>query len=57
MRFALLGSLRDPEGLLGILTVADVAYHYDFWDEKKIDVRQKRFADIASGIWKIDFGG
>ena len=34
-----------------------VAEHYETWDEQKIDSRQKQLANIAAGIWKIDFGG
>jgi hypothetical protein len=33
-----------------------VAEHYDVWDEQKIDARQKKMADIASTIWRIEFG-
>lgn len=34
-----------------------VAEHYETWDEQKIDSRQKQLANVAAGIWKIDFGG
>ena len=34
-----------------------VAVHYETWDEQKIESRQKQLANVAAGIWKIDFGG
>jgi hypothetical protein len=32
-----------------------VAEHYDTWNEEKLVARQKKMADAAAGIWRIDF--
>jgi len=32
-----------------------VAEHYDTWDERKVEARQKKLADVASSIWRINF--
>lgn len=33
-----------------------IAKHYETWEEQKIESRQKQLANIAAGIWKIEFG-
>ncbi|MGD9973941.1 MAG: DUF262 domain-containing protein [Desulfatirhabdiaceae bacterium] len=32
-----------------------VAEHYETWDEQKIESRQKQLANVATGVWKIEF--
>jgi hypothetical protein len=34
-----------------------IAEHYETWDEAKIASRQTQLANIAAGIWKVEFGG
>ena len=34
-----------------------VAEHYDTWNEEKLDARQQKLADVATAIWRIEFGG
>ncbi|MDR0881585.1 MAG: DUF262 domain-containing HNH endonuclease family protein [Candidatus Adiutrix sp.] len=33
-----------------------VAEHYETWDDRKVEARQKQLANVAATIWKIDFG-
>ena len=32
-----------------------VAENYTSWDERKVGTRQKRLADVASSVWKVEF--
>ncbi len=31
-----------------------IAEHYEFWDEEKIEARQKQLAKIATALWRIE---
>ncbi|MBN2340940.1 MAG: DUF262 domain-containing protein, partial [Deltaproteobacteria bacterium] len=33
-----------------------IAENYEEWDEDKVDSRQKQLANVAVGIWKVEFG-
>jgi hypothetical protein len=32
-----------------------IAKHYEIWDETTIETRQRHLADVAAGIWRINF--
>lgn len=45
---------RHVYGLSDFRITRAVADHYDTWNEQKIDARQKRLAECASAIWRME---
>jgi len=31
-----------------------IAEHYDEWNENKIEAHQKKLADLATSVWRIE---